>query len=382
MKIDLAQDQAKIRRYILQRVKDYPEYVNNGPGKDEAPIQLVTVGYYLEQTGYVAVVFDTRPDADTDGEWTGHLDEGTTMLLFPKWPKLIDDWASDKPSEMKIPSGKTVKVTAKSHTHEAIAKLFGEMLRDTMLALRDAGELAGLPLAKDAFLSVEEFDGHWGWPSTYEKRKQVKLHRDAKASPEPLDEETEEEREQALLDRVAKLSTEKQIAFWISELTRRAAGKKSEVDKVFLDTDLASWGNECAANALGRIGNKAVVPMLKLVRKLAKQPEWDGDRPKRNLRETPVHDVAITLIWKVRDLGIASNQVEQLLWDVVRISCQTNEERRLWGIIPRHTALCLGTLFPGYPEAKISDTTNRLLTPEAFQRRPDSKPRGGKKPRG
>jgi hypothetical protein len=51
-----------------------------------------------------------------------------------------------------------------------VARLFGEMLRDLMLSLRDAGALEKLPLAPKAFFIVEEFDGQWGWPA-YGKRK-------------------------------------------------------------------------------------------------------------------------------------------------------------------------------------------------------------------
>ena len=47
MKVDLAKDQNTIRRYILQRIKEYPVYENNGPGEEDAPIQLITMGCNL-----------------------------------------------------------------------------------------------------------------------------------------------------------------------------------------------------------------------------------------------------------------------------------------------------------------------------------------------
>lgn len=175
MKIDLTKDQEKIRRYIKQRIKEYPVYENCGPGEDEDPIQLVTMGYYLEQTGYFALVFDTRPDADNDGQWTLYIEDGVTMLRFPKWCSLIEAWYDGKPIDLVLPNGKSCKITQKNHTHETIAQIFGEMLRDTMISLRDEGALASLPLADGAFLIVEEFDGHWGWPQNYETRKSVPL---------------------------------------------------------------------------------------------------------------------------------------------------------------------------------------------------------------
>jgi hypothetical protein len=85
MKLDLQKDAQKIGRYIQQRVRDYPVFINLGPGKDDDPISLVTLGYYVEQTGYLALVFDTRPDADNDGQWTLHIENDVNVIAFPKW---------------------------------------------------------------------------------------------------------------------------------------------------------------------------------------------------------------------------------------------------------------------------------------------------------
>ncbi len=175
VKVDLAKDQQKIRRYIKRRIKEYPVYENCGPGEDEDPIQLVTLGYYLEQIGYFALVFDTRRDADNDGEWTLYIEDDLTLLPFPKWCSLLEAWYDGKPVELTLPGGKTCKVTQTTHTHERIAQIFGEVIRDAMISLRDEGALQPLPLADDAFLIIEEFDGHWGWPESYEKRKSCHL---------------------------------------------------------------------------------------------------------------------------------------------------------------------------------------------------------------
>jgi hypothetical protein len=41
---------------------------------------------------------------------------------------------------------------------------FGDMLKNLMAEMKKDGTLAKLPLRKDAFLIVEEFDGHYFWP--------------------------------------------------------------------------------------------------------------------------------------------------------------------------------------------------------------------------
>jgi hypothetical protein len=376
-KVDLAKDQQKIRRYILDRIKNYAHQANDGPGDPDAAIRMLTMGYYLDQTGYFALVFDTRPDAENDGEWTSHIENETNVLGFPAWPALVAAWCEGKPAELVLTDGTALQLTQQTHNQEALVGVFGEMLRDTLLALRDEGALTPLPLADDAFLLIEEFDGNWGWPARGKKNR-VRLKLDAPADEEEEDDEdgeddqeAEEERKAELTRRIAKLPVEEQIAFWIAQLDRRGRGEPSELDQVFLDTGFRSWADDFALDAVKQIGKQAVVPLLERVRELAKLPEWGGDRPKRELEEMPVQNVAIGAIWIARDLKHATPEVEALLQQIVRSACETNAERKLWGILPYHAARCLHTLFrKRYPEPEWDGNTNRLLTPERFQSNP------------
>lgn len=74
LKLDLQRDQQKVRRYFERRIRDYSVHINLGPGEDEDPISLITIGFYASQGGYVSLIFDTRPNAGPhhgfDGEWT------------------------------------------------------------------------------------------------------------------------------------------------------------------------------------------------------------------------------------------------------------------------------------------------------------------------
>ena len=169
MKLNLQSDARKVRKYIERRIKDYPVYENLGPGEDDDPISLVTIGFYAEQGGYMNLVFDTRPKAEVDGEWTLHIANDENMLPFPKWVAAYE----------AIWDGKTINVTRHdgstctlqdSSGDEAVNAVFGEMLLAVMSELRDDGTLAKLPLAPKAFMVIEEFDGRYFWP-TYETRK-------------------------------------------------------------------------------------------------------------------------------------------------------------------------------------------------------------------
>lgn len=170
MKLDLQADQRKLRRYIEKRIRDYPVYVNLGPGEDDDPIGLITVGFYAEQGGYVNLVFDTRPDADSDGEWTVHLNNDTNTLPFPKWLSAYDALSDGKPVSIVRHDGSTATLQD-SDGDEGVNRVFGEMILDLMLKLRDDGTLAKLPLAPKAFMLIEEFDGRYGWPDYKNRRK-------------------------------------------------------------------------------------------------------------------------------------------------------------------------------------------------------------------
>jgi len=176
MKLDLKKDAQKIRRYIEQRIRDYPIYENDGPGDDSDPVALITIGYYLEQAGYVAVVFDTRGDADNDGQWTLHIDDDVNVLPFPKWYSVFMKLCDGGSVDVVQPNGK-LRTLDESDDNESVATFFGEMILEIMLSLRDSGAFETLPLAPKAFFVIEEFDGQWGWPAYAKRKSQGRLRK-------------------------------------------------------------------------------------------------------------------------------------------------------------------------------------------------------------
>lgn len=169
MKLNLQKDGQKLRRFIQERIADYPVYVNLGPGNDEDPITLITFGYYIFQTGYFAMVFDTRPDADSDGKWTLHIENETNVLQFPKWCKAFEALCDGSKVDVVLPDG-SERTLDDTEDNESVTKLFGTMILDIIQGLQRKHAFDGLPLAPKAFFIIEEFDGTWGWPD-YKKRK-------------------------------------------------------------------------------------------------------------------------------------------------------------------------------------------------------------------
>ncbi len=90
MVIDIREDVPEMLEYVRQRVDAHLATVS----KDKAlpPVKMIEFGFEFGQGNWVALVFDTRPDAEPDGEWTRDIDR--ILLERPKWPiwhKLPDD---------------------------------------------------------------------------------------------------------------------------------------------------------------------------------------------------------------------------------------------------------------------------------------------------
>lgn len=89
MNVDLRQDFKAIHKHITERVRDYPVYVNAGPGEDDDPISQITCGFQFDQAGWIALVFDTRPKAEPDGEWNAYIEEN--VVAFDHWYEAFND---------------------------------------------------------------------------------------------------------------------------------------------------------------------------------------------------------------------------------------------------------------------------------------------------
>jgi hypothetical protein len=132
---------------------------------DPGPVKMVEVGFEYSQAGWVVVVFDTRPDAEPDGEWTS-LIEGNE-LERPHW---LEAGETDGPIALVQLDGTETVLTADAE----LAEVLGELLKEAVLKARADGVFAGLPKAAGCELGVEHFSGYYGWPE-YEARGQENL---------------------------------------------------------------------------------------------------------------------------------------------------------------------------------------------------------------
>ena len=165
-RLDLRRDFADIYSHLVDRVRGFKPSGGDVLG-DPGPVKMVEVGFEYAQAGWLVVVFDTRPDAEPDGEWTA-LIEGNE-LERPKW-LAAGEINIDAPIALVRLDGSEVQLPPGTE----LAEILGEMIKGVVLKARADGVFAGLPKAPGCELGIEHFEGAYGWPN-YEQRGQENL---------------------------------------------------------------------------------------------------------------------------------------------------------------------------------------------------------------
>jgi hypothetical protein len=165
-RLDLRKDFKDLYAYVVKRVKSFDPATNDGPG-EPGPVTYIEFGFGFEQSGWAALVIDTRPDAEPDGEWNEHIDGND--LNRPRWLAACEA-NEEMPLELFLPDGTEQVVPAGSGDVFAIA--LGDLLKSVLLRARADGVFATLPKAPKCELGVEEQEGRYGWPAYKDRRKE------------------------------------------------------------------------------------------------------------------------------------------------------------------------------------------------------------------
>ena len=160
MLIDLTKDAQAVRDFLNGHVG------RHASGKAPPPVGRIVLGFQFGDDGWVTLYFDTRAKPRPDGKWRGSIEQ--RMLPLPHWSESFDRLADDEEPLEFIQSDGTRTTAARSIDEldqNAVAALFGEMLRGVLLAARDDGTLRDLPKSPGCALQVEELeeDGYV-WP--------------------------------------------------------------------------------------------------------------------------------------------------------------------------------------------------------------------------
>jgi len=355
-RINLKKDAERVRKDIQRRVKEYPVYINPGPGEDNADIRLITLGFSFDQAGWVTLVFDTRPDAELDGECQAYIEE--TKYPFKGWFKAFDQVQEQKGVLSITGHSGSRHAFLSSDQMETVANCFGTMCRDVLVEARDNGVFQSLPLADDCQLAVEEHGGFYGW---------IEAQGD--------EQETSEDSLRAAMEDGARLlSGKKKIDYWIEQLDRSARGEDYP-DGRFPDGAL-SLRAEFILEHLDDVAQEAAIPLLTWANRWAGQPEFKTEVP----MESPSQIIVFDVFESVRRCGHVPPDAEVLLQQYVRTASQVppimhvrtyskpKQPKPLYGILAYHAAQLLHDHFPGYAEPKRSDSTNQLLNAKSFYR--------------
>ena len=166
LKIDLRTERAAIQKYLETRINEFDAQTNYGPGEGTT-ITAMDLGFEFSQGGWVALIFDTRDDAEPDGQWTTFLDEENLFYSATDWPALADAMFEGESVEVTFVDGTTKSI---SDDWEELIVAIGEMLKDLLLEAKSSGLFKKLPKAPKCYIGVEDFEGNYGWPQ-YEQRE-------------------------------------------------------------------------------------------------------------------------------------------------------------------------------------------------------------------
>ncbi len=167
MTIDIREDVPHFLDYVKRRVAEH--VAKSTTQKDLPPVKMIDFGFEFGQANWVALVFDTRIDAEPDGQWTVEIEE----VLFPRanWP-IWHELPEDAVVHFLDLAGK--KVNVMENPDEIICTIVGDALKHVLLTAREQGIFDPLPKAAGCELAVENIEGFYGWPM-YEDRGKENL---------------------------------------------------------------------------------------------------------------------------------------------------------------------------------------------------------------
>lgn len=165
MVIDIREDVRELLEYVRRRVDEH--IAKAAKVKKLPPVKMIEFGFEFGQGNWVALVFDTRPDAEPDGEWSRGINK--LLLERPNWPiwhKLPDD------AKVEFIDLKGKKVNVMKNPDKMICKIIGDALKYVLITAWDKGVFRRLPKAGKCELGVENLEGLYGWPAYRDRGKE------------------------------------------------------------------------------------------------------------------------------------------------------------------------------------------------------------------
>ncbi len=161
-RLNLKTDQRKIQQYITRRAKNYMKSLTPDLGDPNDPLTVILLLFDVEYEGVVDLIFDTRPNAIEQFEFV----EGTEHCLeLYHWHEGVERFSCEGLSlNITLQDGRKVVVEPDADEDE-FDNYIGDMLRDTLIAMRQEGTFSKLPIADSCSMCVGGAHTNYFWRS-------------------------------------------------------------------------------------------------------------------------------------------------------------------------------------------------------------------------
>ena len=158
MRLDLHQSLRQVEEMLRRRIASY----SSAASKRAVPaVSRIDLGYQYDQSGWVSLYLDTRPDAEPDGHWTRHIKKN--HVQFPEWQAAYE--ALDEEELMFVLPGNVERSIPAGISEEDFVAIFGDELKKLLLSAKAAGLFDALPKTPSCEPGVPELEGRYGWPA-------------------------------------------------------------------------------------------------------------------------------------------------------------------------------------------------------------------------
>ncbi|MEL6896054.1 MAG: hypothetical protein AAFP90_08125 [Planctomycetota bacterium] len=135
-------------------------------------LSAIEVGYSCDQSGWIFIHADERPQHQRDGQWTTAIDDDAYLEL-DHWIDTIESrFEGESFAVTKVDGTRFVvppfdedAVDQDDDADDPFVVAIGEMILKVLMDCKADGLFAPLKTNGDIQLDIEDFNGGWAWPN-------------------------------------------------------------------------------------------------------------------------------------------------------------------------------------------------------------------------
>lgn len=162
--IDLREDAIILRRELESRVESIA-------AAKPASLSALEFGYSCDQSGWIFIHADERPQHERDGQWTTKINEDQ-CIEFGHWIEAVESRFEGESFRVVKTDGIPFDVPAFDEDADELddgaddpfVVAIGEMILDVLMNAKSDGVFGTLSTFGAVQLDIEDFNGGWGWP--------------------------------------------------------------------------------------------------------------------------------------------------------------------------------------------------------------------------